>query len=429
MPDRQAAAWVEELQVAGVYGQLERITLPGPALLGEARGPQRLTADQRGRGLVLVRRRLLGGYERSVVHMRRVDGEEHHDLTAELLGDTRRDAHCPAAGIAEAGILEVRWADAEDELLAEVVGEPRLAADDLGRDLEGVAGEGDRRAVVPDQLGGHEVHRGGADEPGYEQVDRRLEQVLRRVDLLQPPVQEHGYPVAERHGLDLVVRHVHGGDAEPVVQLVERGPHGDAQLGVQVAQWLVHQEGLRLADDGPAHRDPLPLPAGQRARLALEIRLQAQHLGRLIDPPLDLVLRRLAQLQAERQVLLDGHVRVQGVVLEHHGDVPVLGRQVVDHPVADRDGAAGDLLQTGDGPQRGRLAASGRADEHHELAVFDVQAEVVDGLDTACVRLFEVVKDYLCHGGVPFSDVVPAGLLGPGALRLVLAGRLCSKTN
>jgi hypothetical protein len=41
----------------------------------------------------------------------------------------------------------------------------------------------------------------------------------------------------------------------------------------------------------------------------------------------------------EGQVLLDGHVRVERVVLEHHGEVPVLRRQVVDHAVADRDGA------------------------------------------------------------------------------------------
>ena len=150
------------------------------------------------------------------------------------------------------------------------------------------------------------------------------------------PSAQHADPVAQRHRLDLVVGHVDGGDAEPLVQLVERRPHGHAQLGVQVGQRLVHQEGLRLADDGPAHRDPLPLAAGQRGRLALEVRLQAEHLGGLVDPALDLVLGRLAQLQAEREVLLDGHVRVQGVVLEHHRDVPVLRRQVVDHPVADR---------------------------------------------------------------------------------------------
>ena len=59
-------------------------------------------------------------------------------------------------------------------------------------------------------------------------------------------------------------------------------------------------------------------------------------------------------------------------------------------PIDDR--AAGDLLQPGDRPQRGGLAAPGRADEHHELAVLDVKAQVVNGLDAARVRLFHVIE-------------------------------------
>ena len=115
-----------------------------------------------------------------------------------------------------------------------------------------------------------------------------------------------------------------------------------------------------------------------------------------------------AQLQSEGQVLLDGHVRVERVVLEHHRDVPVLGRQVVDDAVADLDRAAADLLQAGDRPQRGRLAAPGRADEHHELAVLDVEAEVVDGPDAARVGLLYVVHDDLCHGR-SVASALPAG--------------------
>ena len=40
---------------------------------------------------------------------------------------------------------------------------------------------------------------------------------------------------------------------------------------------------------------------------------------------------------------------------------------------------SGDVLEAGDHPQRGRLAAPRRADEHQELAVLDAQVEVVDG--------------------------------------------------
>ena len=120
---------------------------------------------------------------------------------------------------------------------------------------------------------------------------------------------------------------------------------------------------------GPPHRDPLPLSAGQRPRLALEIRLDVQHGGRALHPGDDLGLRQAAQLQRERHVLVDCHVRVEGVVLEHHRDVAAGGRHVVDAHVADEDVARRDLLQSGDDAQQGRFPASGRPDEDHELGI------------------------------------------------------------
>jgi hypothetical protein len=142
-------------------------------------------------------------------------------------------------------------------------------------------------------------------------------------------------------------------------------------------------------------------PAAQRGRLALQVRVETEHGGRVADPPPDLVFRGVPQLQPERQVLFHGHVRVQRVVLEHHRDVAVLRRQVVHHPPADHDGAAGDLFQAGDRPQRRRLAASGRTDEHHELALLHLKVQVVERLDAALVHLVHVVEDDLCHEGTP----------------------------
>jgi hypothetical protein len=47
-------------------------------------------------------------------------------------------------------------------------------------------------------------------------------------------------------------------------------PHLHAQLRVEVREQLVHQEGLRLTNDRAPHRHALTLPAGERARLALQ---------------------------------------------------------------------------------------------------------------------------------------------------------------
>ena len=60
---------------------------------------------------------------------------------------------------------------------------------------------------------------------------------------------------------------------------------------------------------------------------------------------------------------------------------------VVDDALADPEDALGDLLEAGDHAQRRRLAAAGRADEDHELAVLDLEVEVVHGARAVRVDL------------------------------------------
>src|SRR5262249_53922174 len=87
--------------------------------------------------------------------------------------------------------------------------------------------------------------------------------------------------------------------------------------------------------------------------------------------------------QREADVLLDGHMRVERVVLEHHGDAALDGVGVVDAAAADLDVAAGDGLEPGDHAQERRLPAAGGADEDGEAAVLDAQVHVGDHLDDA----------------------------------------------
>ncbi|MCY1382261.1 hypothetical protein D9M69_702660 [compost metagenome] len=51
-------------------------------------------------------------------------------------------------------------------------------------------------------------------------------------------------------------------------------------------------------------------------------------------------------------------MRVDGVVLEHHGDVALLGLALVHHLVPDQQRAAGNILKPGDHAQCRRLAAA-----------------------------------------------------------------------
>ena len=90
-------------------------------------------------------------------------------------------------------------------------------------------------------------------------------------------------------------------------------------------------------------------------------------------------------------------MRVEGVALKDHRDVAILGRDVVDDPIPDRHRPGADVLQPGHHPEGRRLAAAGRADQHHELTVRDVQAEVADRLGAAGVHLVHVVDDDASH--------------------------------
>src|SRR5207245_2454107 len=75
------------------------------------------------------------------------------------------------------------------------------------------------------------------------------------------------------------------------------------------------------------------------------------------------------------------HVGEQGVVLENHPDVASLRRKVRHAVISEVDVTGVRKLEAGDGAQGRRLAAPRRAEERHQLAVLDVEVEVVDGDD------------------------------------------------
>ena len=129
-----------------------------------------------------------------------------------------------------------------------------------------------------------------------------------------------------------------------MAQLDELGTHLVTQLGVQVGQRLVHQEDLRITHDGAADGDALALAAGECLRLTVEILGDAQDLGSRANLAVDLVLGDLLELKRKRHVLVHRHIGVQSVALEHHGDVAVLGRHVVDALAVDEHVAGGDVL-------------------------------------------------------------------------------------
>ena len=67
----------------------------------------------------------------------------------------------------------------------------------------------------------------------------------------------------------------------------------------------------------------------------------------------------------------------------------------------------GDLLEAGDHAQQRGLAAAGRADEHHELAVADLERHLVDRDDVAAA-LKRFVTDSIVIPATPTPIRLPA---------------------
>jgi hypothetical protein len=85
----------------------------------------------------------------------------------------------------------------------------------------------------------------------------------------------------------LVVSDVHERRAEPLVQLRELASHVHPELGIQIGERLVHQEGARLANHGAPERDALALPArklgGTTVEKLLNMELACGRFDLLVD--------------------------------------------------------------------------------------------------------------------------------------------------
>ncbi len=100
-------------------------------------------------------------------------------------------------------------------------------------------------------------------------------------------------------------------------------------------------------------------------------------------------------------------MRIEGVVLEHHGNVAVARRYGVDKPVADIDLARGDLFESGQHSQGSRLAASRGSHEDSQLTVVDREIQIVDDVIATVERLADVLESNAGHGDFAKRDLEP----------------------
>ena len=115
---------------------------------------------------------------------------------------------------------------------------------------------------------------------------------------------------------------------------------------------------------------------------------------------------RPAELEAEREVVAHGEVRIERVALEDHRDVALARRLVRDVATGQSNRAGVGLFEPGDEPEQRGLPAAARADEHGErplrnLEVYAAQDRVApERLRHPSRRTADGTRAHARRGGV-----------------------------
>ena len=180
--------------------------------------------------------------------------------------------------------------------------------------------------------------------------------LFRRVNLLDLPGAHDGDPVRHCQGLALVVGDIDRGDAEIVMQAPDLELHMLAQVLVQGRERFVHQHDPRFVDDRPGQCHALALAAGQGGNVAVRKCSELHAFECRHGPVPDVTAGQLAQFQRVFDVFPHGHMRKQGVVLEHDADVALVGGEPGHVAISDHDPTRFRARETGNGHQQCGLA-------------------------------------------------------------------------
>src|SRR5690606_28936525 len=109
--------------------------------------------------------------------------------------------------------------------------------------------------------------------------------------------------------------------------------------------------------------------------------------------------RHATDLHPEHDILGDAQMRKERIGLEHHRKVAIRRRRVGNVTTGDDDAPLVGRLQTCQQPERRGLSASGRPQQGHKRAFYDVEADVLDA-ELPLPSFCNVVEDHesgACH--------------------------------
>ena len=180
---------------------------------------------------------------------------------------------------------------------------------------------------------------------------------------------EKNHLVAEAFDLGHVVGNVEDRQREMIAQLFNERENLRLRPAVQRRKRLIHQQDLRLRQQGAANADALTLASREIARRTVQKRTDSQEVDDFVEVDRGSVMLLLRS--AEEQILSHGEVGKEARLLKHVAERPLMRRNESSAAVLPdlaRDIAEPilDVDQSGDAAQNRGLAAAGRAEQHRD---------------------------------------------------------------
>ena len=222
-----------------------------------------------------------------------------------------------------------------------------------------------------------------AEERHHKLVRGATEHNLRRANLLDTARVHHHDAIRDLERLLLVVRDEHRGHADVVVQAPEPAPQLLPHASVERTERLIEQQNLRLGCERPSERDALALAAGELVGIARRQAIEPEEREQLRDLLGDAGLGLLAHAQRKPDIGGDRHVLEQGVVLKDEADAAGAHIEPGRLAAGDPDATRVVALESGDDPQKRRLARTRWAQERDELTRAYLETHVLQRLKPA----------------------------------------------
>ena len=195
-----------------------------------------------------------------------------------------------------------------------------------------------------------------SEESCNEGIARLLVELARATDLGNSAILHDSDAIGQGGRLVLIMRDVQDGRAERSMELADFVLHLLAQVLVEGAERLIHQQQAGIVDSGASKSDALLLPARKLLGPARAEMRQANDLEHALDPSGDLAGTELAQAQRKRDVLEYRHVREERVALKHHAEIALVRGNGHDILAIELDAPSGGRQEAGDRAKQRRLA-------------------------------------------------------------------------